>query len=122
MTTSICELPGVTEKTTLTGTTAGVATTMLFSPAIVRAAASGTVFVESWGGSYAEAVKDYILEPFKAATGIDYKDIQTLQKLTTGQGKLFSRKRSGNCAKHQRQAKLALKRARYMGLMPYVGS
>ena len=55
------------------------------------------------------------------ATGIDYKDIQTLQKLTTGQGKLFSRKRSGNCAKHQRQAKLALKRARYMALMPYVG-
>ncbi|MHC4471606.1 MAG: 30S ribosomal protein S18 [Planctomycetota bacterium] len=52
---------------------------------------------------------------------IDYKDIQSLQKLTTGQGKLFSRKRSGNCAKHQRQAKLALKRARFIALMPYVG-
>ena len=53
---------------------------------------------------------------------IDYKDLQSLQKLTTGQGKLFSRKRSGNCAKHQRQAKVALKRARYLGLMPYVGN
>lgn len=52
---------------------------------------------------------------------IDYKDIASLQKLTTGQGKLFSRKRSGNCANHQRQAKLALKRARFMALMPYVG-
>ena len=41
---------------------------------------------------------------------------------TTGQGKLFSRKRSGNCAKHQRQAKVALKRSRYLGLMPYVGN
>ena len=55
------------------------------------------------------------------AKEIDYKDLQSLQKLTTGQGKLFSRKRSGNCAKHQRMAKGALKRARYMALMPYVG-
>ena len=55
------------------------------------------------------------------AKEIDYKDLQSLQKLTTGQGKLFSRKRSGNCAKHQRMSKGALKRARYMALMPYVG-
>lgn len=52
---------------------------------------------------------------------INYKDIQTLQKLCTSQGKLFSRKRSGNCARHQRKAKGAIKRARYMALMPYVG-
>jgi small subunit ribosomal protein S18 len=55
------------------------------------------------------------------ADAIDYKDTQSLQKLTTGQGKLFSRKRSGNCAKHQRMAKGALKRARFIALMPYVG-
>jgi small subunit ribosomal protein S18 len=55
------------------------------------------------------------------ADNIDYKDTQSLQKLTTGQGKLFSRKRSGNCAKHQRMAKGALKRARFIALMPYVG-
>ena len=29
---------------------------------------------------------------------VDYKDVQTLKKLCTSQGKLFSRKRSGNCA------------------------
>jgi small subunit ribosomal protein S18 len=52
---------------------------------------------------------------------IDYKDVQTLTKLTTGQGKLFSRKRSGNCAAHQRSARVAIKRARFVGLMPYVG-
>ena len=52
---------------------------------------------------------------------IDYKDVQTLQKLCTAQGKLFSRKRSGNCAGHQRKAKRAIKRARYMALMPYIG-
>jgi small subunit ribosomal protein S18 len=52
---------------------------------------------------------------------IDYKDILNLQKLTSGQGKLLSRKRSGNCATHQRSAKVAIKRARFMSLMPYVG-
>ena len=52
---------------------------------------------------------------------IDYKDIHLLQKLTTSQGKLFSRKRSGNCAKCQRNARNAIKRARYLALMPYVG-
>jgi small subunit ribosomal protein S18 len=53
---------------------------------------------------------------------IDYKDTPTLQKLTTGQGKLFSRKRSGNCARHQRSIKVAIKRARFLSLMPYVAS
>ena len=55
------------------------------------------------------------------AREIDYKDTGSLQKLVTSQGKLFSRKRSGNCAKHQRLAKRAVKRARYLALMPYVG-
>jgi len=54
-------------------------------------------------------------------TQIDYKDIQVLQKLCSAQGKIFSRKRSGNCAKHQRQARRAIKRARFMALMPFVG-
>ena len=52
---------------------------------------------------------------------IDYKDVQTLTKLTTNQGRLFSRKRSGNCASHQRSARVAIKRARFIGLMPFVG-
>ena len=51
---------------------------------------------------------------------VDYKDIAVLNKLTTQQGKIFSRKRSGNCAKHQRSAKRAIKRARFLALMPYV--
>ena len=52
---------------------------------------------------------------------VDYKDLAVLTKLTTQQGKMFSRKRSGNCAKHQRSATLAVKRARFLGLLPYVG-
>jgi len=52
---------------------------------------------------------------------IDYKDVTDLQKLSTSQGKLFSRKRSGNCARHQHQAKQAIKRARFLALLSFVG-
>jgi len=51
---------------------------------------------------------------------VDYKDIETLQRLLTNRGKIYSRKRSGNCAGCQRKVKKAIKRARYMGLLPYV--
>jgi small subunit ribosomal protein S18 len=51
---------------------------------------------------------------------VDYKDVRTLSKLTTSQGKMFGRKRSGNCAKHQRKTKKAINRARYLALLPYV--
>jgi len=53
---------------------------------------------------------------------VDYKELPVLFKLCTGQGKLYSRKRSGNCAYHQRSATNAIKRARYLALVPYVGT
>ena len=52
---------------------------------------------------------------------VDYKDVSGLKKMCTSQGKLFSRKRSGNCAAFQRAVKDAIKRARFMALLPYVG-
>ncbi len=52
---------------------------------------------------------------------IDYKDIGTLQKLMTVQGKILSRKRTGTAARYQRMVKTAIKRARYMALLPYTG-
>src|SRR5207248_4660162 len=52
---------------------------------------------------------------------VDFKDVQGLKKLCTSQGKLYSRKRSGNCAAFQRAVKDAVKRARFMALLPYVG-
>ncbi len=48
---------------------------------------------------------------------VDYKDVETLKRMMTLHGKIFSRKRAGNCAKHQRQAKRAIKRARYLALL-----
>ncbi|MBS3764279.1 MAG: 30S ribosomal protein S18 [Planctomycetes bacterium] len=50
---------------------------------------------------------------------VDYKDIDQLRKLTTGEARMFSQKRSGNCARHQRMFKKAIKRARFLALMPY---
>jgi small subunit ribosomal protein S18 len=52
---------------------------------------------------------------------VDYKDIGLLKKLCTNQNKVFSRKRSGSCAAFQRAASAAVKRARFMALLPYVG-
>lgn len=50
---------------------------------------------------------------------VDYKDVERLSKLMTNESRLFSRKRSGNCARHQRKFKRAVKYARYMALLPY---
>ncbi len=51
---------------------------------------------------------------------VDWKETTTLARLCTNQGKMFSRKRSGNSARHQRQFKMAVKHARFMALLPYV--
>ena len=55
----------------------------------------------------------------EAVSYIDYKDIETLSKLLTSRGKIFSRKRSGNCAGCQRKVKKAIKRARFIALLPF---
>jgi small subunit ribosomal protein S18 len=52
---------------------------------------------------------------------IDYKNVDLLQKLVTAQGKLFSRKRSSSCAQAQQRIKSEIKKARILGLMPFVG-
>lgn len=51
---------------------------------------------------------------------IDYKDLKTLEGLLKERGRIVSSRFSGNCAKHQRQVSRAIKRARFIALMPYV--
>lgn len=53
---------------------------------------------------------------------VDYKDIGKLDKCFARNGKIVARKRSGTCARHQRQVKLAVKRARFLGLLPYTNT
>ena len=50
---------------------------------------------------------------------IDYKDFNKLKKYITERGKILPRRISGNCAKHQRQLTIAIKRARHMALLPF---
>ncbi|QDR83052.1 30S ribosomal protein S18 [Sporomusa termitida] len=52
-------------------------------------------------------------------TSIDYKDLPKLRRYTTERGKILPRRISGNCAKHQRQMTLAVKRARNIALLPF---
>ena len=51
---------------------------------------------------------------------IDYKDTESLRKVMSGNGKIQSRRRTGATAMEQRMLARAVKRARYMGLLPYV--
>lgn len=57
----------------------------------------------------------------KHATRIDYKDINTLQKYVSSQGKIFEAARTGTSAKHQRRLAKAIKRARFLGLLKFNG-
>lgn len=49
----------------------------------------------------------------------DYKDIEKLNKYIYESGKITSRKMNGNCAKHQRRLARAVKRARFLALLPF---
>ncbi len=51
---------------------------------------------------------------------IDYKDVYQLKKFTSVRGKIIHSEKSGVCRKHQRQLTQAIKRARFIALLPYV--
>ena len=51
---------------------------------------------------------------------VDYKCIELLERFIGPHGNILSRKRTGLSAKYQRQVENAIKRARFMGLMPYI--
>jgi small subunit ribosomal protein S18 len=51
---------------------------------------------------------------------IDYKDTETLKKFLDPQAKILPRKKSNTCLKHQRKLSRAIKRGRFLGLLPFV--
>jgi small subunit ribosomal protein S18 len=53
-------------------------------------------------------------------THIDYKDVSVLKKFLNPNGRIMSSKRTGVCAKNQRNLGAAIKQARFMGLLPYI--
>ncbi len=54
-------------------------------------------------------------------TNISYRDERRLTRAITERGKIVPRRISGNCAKHQTQITRAVKRARYLALLPFQG-
>jgi small subunit ribosomal protein S18 len=51
----------------------------------------------------------------------DYKDVGRLSRYVAGSGKIMSRRQTGTCARHQRRVAMAVKRARHMALLPFLG-
>lgn len=51
---------------------------------------------------------------------VNYKDERTLGRFITDQGKILPRRITGMCARHQRQVGTAIKRARYLALLPFI--
>lgn len=54
------------------------------------------------------------------APKIDYKDVRLLQRYISERGKIVPSRISAVCAKKQRELARAIKRARFLGLLPYV--
>ena len=52
---------------------------------------------------------------------VDYKNVNELRRYVSEKGKIRSRRISGACRRHQRQVAVAVKRARELALLPYVG-
>ncbi len=52
-------------------------------------------------------------------THINYKDVDTLRRFVDNHGKIIPRRKTGTCAKHQRQLALAVKQARHLALLPF---
>ena len=53
---------------------------------------------------------------------VDYRDADQLRRMLTPNGKIQTRKRSGLNSRDQRMASQAIKRARYMALLPYTSA
>lgn len=51
---------------------------------------------------------------------VDYKDMRLLRRFISPYAKIVPRRRTGNCAKHQRMVVQAIKRARHLALLPFV--
>jgi small subunit ribosomal protein S18 len=61
-------------------------------------------------------------DPLKGIEEVDYKDVRLLKKFITERGKIVPRRISGTTAKGQRSLAVAIKRARYLALLPYVAN
>ena len=64
----------------------------------------------------------YLMTTDKGRVYVDYKKADDLRRLMTPNGKIYSRKRTGISSSEQRKVANAIKRARYMALLPYTSA
>ena len=69
-----------------------------------------------------EKVNPVVVKSSNGTTYVDYRAADDLRRFLTPNGKIQSRKRTGLNAREQRMVANAIKRARYMGLMPYTSA
>jgi len=76
----------------------------------------------SAGGGKISGISDPMQDFFQQnnITFIDYKDVDILKKFLNPNGRILSRKKTGLIAKNQRKLTEAIKRARFLGLLPFV--
>ena len=64
----------------------------------------------------------YLIMTARGKPYADYKKVDELRRLMTPNGKIYSRKRTGCTSAEQRMVAMAIKRARYMALLPYTSA
>lgn len=64
--------------------------------------------------------KDYLKE--NKITHVDYKDLELLKKFINQHGRMIARRHTGLADKNQKKVEKAIKRARFLALLPYVQS
>jgi len=72
------------------------------------------------GGKRGERIRPRKYTKINSET-IDYKDLNLLRRFISDRGKVRSRRVTGLSRQHQRELALAVKRARELGMLPYVG-
>jgi small subunit ribosomal protein S18 len=64
----------------------------------------------------------FMMQDTRGRQIVDYKATDELRRMMTPNGKIYARKRLGLTAREQRMVAQAIKRARYMGLLPYTSA
>ena len=115
------DVPATQEKMENKAASTVVTTTASKETAATGAPAGGESGSQSQGGRARPPVRESRCRLCREKVKrVDYKDTETLLSFCRSRGRIMARKRSGNCAKHQRLVQRAMKQARHMSLLSYI--
>ncbi len=73
------------------------------------------------GRNWGRRPRSYYSDAMKRVMVMDYRDVESLKSFVTERGRIRPRRQTGLSAKEQHRVTRAIKRARHMGLLPYIG-